>query len=59
MSANSNDEIDLGLIFRKIQEGFRSLLVLGYKGVQFIFKHWIALLIIIIAGAVAGQFWKK
>ena len=59
MSANSNDEIDLGLIFRKIREGFRSLLVLGYQGVQFIFKYWIALLIIIIGGAVAGHYWQK
>ena len=59
MSQNSNDEIDLGLIFRKAQEGYRRLLVLGYKGVQFIFKYWIALSIIVIGGAVAGHYWQK
>ena len=59
MSANSNDEIDLGLIFRKIREAFRGLLVMGYKTVQFVLKYWIALLIIIIGGAVAGHFWQK
>jgi hypothetical protein len=59
MSANSNDEIDLGLIFRKIKEIYHSLLVMAYHGVRFAAKHWIILTLLIIGGGVLGHFWQK
>jgi hypothetical protein len=59
MSTNSNDEIDLGLIFRKIQEIYHSMLVVAYHGVRFAAKHWIILAVLIIGGSVLGHFWQK
>ncbi len=59
MTDKHNDEIDLGLVFRKMKEGYHSLLVSGYKGVQFVKRFWIVLLILIIGGVIAGHFWQK
>jgi hypothetical protein len=59
MTDKHNDEIDLGLIFRKIKEGYNSMLVAGYNAVQFAKKNWIILLILIVGGAVAGHFWQE
>lgn len=59
MIEKHNDEIDLGLIFRKIKEAYNNLLVAGYNTVQFAKRFWIVLLVLIIGGAVAGHYWQK
>lgn len=59
MGQQSNDEIDLGLVFRKIQEWYRAFLVALYNGFRFLVKNWLIILILIVAGAVGGHFWQK
>ncbi len=59
MGQNSNDEIDLGLVFRKIQEWYRKLLIALYHGFRFVLKNWLILIILIVGGAAAGHFWQK
>ena len=59
MAQYNNDEIDLGIIFIKIQKVYRSILVLIYNSFQFIIKKWIILIVLLIGGAFAGHYWQK
>lgn len=54
MSQKSNDEIDLGVIFEKIKEGYYNFLVFLYGLFKFILKSWIIILVLIVAGVVYG-----
>ncbi len=59
MSQDHNDEIDLGVLLNKIGELWQRFLVFIYNCIRFVFKHWIVLLILIVAGAVGGHYWQK
>jgi hypothetical protein len=59
MEQNSNDEIDLGLVYRKIGGLYKSLLIGFYKSIQFVSKNWLIFLSLIVAGAVLGYFEDK
>lgn len=59
MGQNSSDEIDLGVVFRKIKNIYTNFLISIYNGLQFIFKHWWKLLILIIIGVVLGYFLEQ
>jgi hypothetical protein len=59
MTQNSNDEIDLGLVYRKIGGLYKDFLVRFYKAIQFVFRNWLVFLILIVVGAVYGYFQDK
>lgn len=59
MKENQQEEIDLGLVFRKIGDAFRQVLVWFYQGTQFLLRNWIIILILVVGGAAAGHFWQK
>ncbi|MCH2489904.1 MAG: hypothetical protein MK211_07125 [Flavobacteriales bacterium] len=59
MAHQTTDEIDLGLVFKKIGEQYRKFLLWLFHWFQFVLKHWIIILLIIILGAVAGYYWQK
>lgn len=59
MGQNSSDEIDLGVVFNKIKQGVNYILISIYNGIQFVFKHWWKLLILIIIGGSIGYFLEK
>ena len=50
MKENQQEEIDLGLVFRKIGEAFQKILVWFYQGTQFLLRNWIIILVLIVAG---------
>lgn len=56
---NNQEEIDLFLVIDKLKAGYHSLLASFYKAVQFVLKHWIVLLILIVGGYFAGYFIQK
>ena len=56
---HSNDEIDLGLVFKKIGELWRSFLVWIFNCIQFVFRNWIVLLVLIVVGYGLGYVWKQ
>ncbi len=59
MENNNSDEIDLGIVFNKIKKVTNSFLISIYHGIQFLFKHWWKLLILVIVGAVFAYFLEK
>lgn len=59
MTQDHNDEIDLGLLFRKIKEGYNNTLAKAYLAIQFVIKYWLVFFILIVVGAVVGHFWQK
>ncbi|MGK0251941.1 MAG: hypothetical protein ACI81G_001381, partial [Gammaproteobacteria bacterium] len=52
------DEMDLTDIFALFKRSFYKFLALCFKAIDFIFKFWWAILILIIAGAALGYFTK-
>lgn len=56
---HSNDEIDLGLVFKKIGELWRSFLVWIFNCIQFVFRNWIVLLVLIVVGYGLGYLWEQ
>ena len=53
---NAIDELDLSDIFSLFKRWFYSVLALFFKAMDFVFKFWWALLLIIIIGVVLGVF---
>jgi len=54
--SNANDEIDLFFLFKKIKGAFKSIIIAGFRGVDFLIRNWLILLILAIVGAIAGYF---
>ncbi len=54
MTQNNNEEIDLGLVFKKIGDFYRAFLMWLYRGFHFILRNWIVFLIIIVVGTILG-----
>lgn len=52
------DEMDLTDIFALFKRGFYKFLALCFKAIDFIFKFWWVILILVIAGAALGYFTK-
>lgn len=59
MEQNSSDEIDLGLVYRKIGGLYNSFLISFYRTIQFVFKNWLIFLVLIVLGSVLGYFQDK
>ncbi|WP_151892792.1 hypothetical protein [Patiriisocius marinistellae] len=60
MATNTtNDEIDLGYLFEKINNTFKNIAIGIYNGIQFIIRNWYIVLGIIIAGVLLGLFKEK
>ena len=59
MAQKNQDEIDLFLVIDKLKQGYYKLLASFYKIVQFIIRHWIVLLILIVGGYFIGYFLQK
>ncbi|MCH9659598.1 MAG: hypothetical protein K0U54_01665 [Bacteroidetes bacterium] len=56
MSTNASDEIDLGALIGSVKELFKGVLVSIFNGINFVFRNWIILLVLIVLGAVLGYF---
>jgi len=56
MAQDNTDEIDLKIVFDKIKKLGNNLLIRIYSGIQFVFKHWWKLLILLLIGGVIGYF---
>ena len=56
MDQNSNDEIDLFVVFDKIKNVFKGWIVSLFNAIDFIVKKWVIILILIIVGAISGYF---
>ncbi|GAA0872752.1 hypothetical protein GCM10009117_18990 [Gangjinia marincola] len=54
-----NDEIDLGVVFQKIKDGFKQFLIFIYSIIQFFLKYAIVIIVLLIVGAVIGYFLNK
>lgn len=54
-----NDEIDLGLVFRKIGDLWRGILVWIFNCIQFVIRNWIILLVLIGLGVGLGYLWQE
>ena len=59
MAQNNQEEIDLFLVLDKLSKAYHRFLASVYKGIQFVVKHWIVLLILIVGGYFGGQFWQR
>ena len=59
MSDSTTDEIDLGVVFSKIKEGFNNFLISIYYGIQFLIKNWWVILLVAIIGGTIGYFTNK
>ncbi len=59
MAQGNTDEIDLGIVFSKIKELGNNFLIGIYNAIQFVFKHWWKLLILLIIGGTIGYFLEK
>lgn len=59
MAQNNQEEIDLFLVLDKINKAYHGFLASIYRGFQFIVKHWIILLILIVGGYFAGFYWQR
>ncbi len=55
---HTNDEIDLGLVFKKIGDLWRSFLVWIFNCIQFVLRNWIVLLLLIAGGIGLGYLWE-
>lgn len=56
MAQNNQDEIDLGYLFRKISNFFRSFIKMIFTIIAFFVKYFIIILVLIIVGAIIGYF---
>lgn len=56
---STNDEIDLGLVFKKIGEAWRWFLVRLYHSIQFLKRNWIVLFVLIALGVGLGYIWEQ
>ncbi len=59
MADNKPEEIDLFLVLDKLTKAYHGLLASIYRGVRFIVKHWIVLLVLILGGYFGGQYWQR
>jgi len=59
MAQNNQEEIDLFFVLDKLSKAYHRFLASVYKGIQFVVKHWIVLLILIVGGYFGGQFWQR
>jgi hypothetical protein len=59
MTQNNNEEIDLGLVFKKIGDFYRTFLVRLYRGFHFVLRNWIVFLLLIVAGVLMGYYLDK
>jgi hypothetical protein len=57
--STTDDEIDLSVVFKAIQNFFKRILIGIVNIVQFYWRHKFILIGLIIAGAVLGYFWDK
>ena len=57
-ASNADQEMDLTDIFALFQRTFYKFLALCFKAVDFIFKFWWIILLLIVAGATLGYFTK-
>lgn len=57
--ANKNEEIDLFYVFDRLRDFYHGMLANFYRFVQFLKKYWWILLILIVGGYFAGQFWQS
>lgn len=55
----TNDEIDLGLVFRKIGEAWNGFLIWIFNCIQFAKRNWVLLLILAVVGGGLGYLWEK
>lgn len=53
---NAVDELDLSDIFSLFKRWFYSVLALFFKGIDFVFKFWWAILLLIVIGGTIGKF---
>jgi len=56
MSDSTADEIDLGIVFHKIKEGFTNFLISIYYGINFIKRNWWKILIVALIGGALGYY---
>ncbi len=59
MAQNNQEEIDLFLVLDKLSKVYHRFLASVYRGIQFVVKHWIVLLILLVGGYFGGQFWQR
>lgn len=59
MAENNQDEIDLGHLFGKVTDLFRSFIRLLFLVITFFVKHIIVIVVLVVAGVVAGYFLDK
>jgi hypothetical protein len=59
MAQNNQEEIDLFLVLDKLSKVYHRFLASVFRGIQFVVKHWIVLLILIVGGYFGGQFWQR
>ena len=59
MAQNNQEEVDLFLVIDKLKDFYHWILACFYRAVQFILKHWIVLLILLVGGYFAGYFLQK
>lgn len=57
-ASNADQEMDLKDVFALFQRTFYNLLALCFKAIDFIFKFWWIILLLIIGGATLGYFTK-
>ncbi len=56
---HTNDEIDLGMLFKKLGDLWRSFLVRLFDCVQFVLRNWLIILLLLVLGIGGGFFLKK
>ncbi len=56
---HSSEEVDLDSIFTRIRKSFERALVFFYMSIQFLFKNWWIILILITIGVALGYFWNN
>jgi hypothetical protein len=56
MEDNNNAEIDLEQVYRKMGGFYNGFLIRFYRLIQFVFRNWLILVGLIIAGIVLGNF---
>lgn len=54
-----SDEIDLGYILNTINKIFKKSLLLIFRGIEFVLRNWLIVLLLIIAGVVLGYFAER
>ena len=59
MAQNNQEEIDLFVVLDRLAKAYHRFLASVYKGMRFVAKNWIVLLILIVGGYFGGQFWQQ